>query len=264
MFKLCVDTSYPSFDDDPPLSAEQAVLHEMIRSLAVVASDRLGVTIRAAAVNLPGHNRVHHYGEFSVDAILRDAFAAAGLGYLQILPRNAVMGEPLTFIENSVVAGHGLGLCQPYTADQYCTNGTRRPPEDAYYLIGYYASELEITRTADYWTAYNSWWYGFPTRDLGRDFKHAYADDQQYWDKVRVQLLKSFLPDDVQLRDVVAEVLDMVGQTPALIDDGVDPVYVGALGTAELAKRKPYHDVVPKHPGLIVQPKSDLQGFIGQ
>ncbi|OQO14725.1 hypothetical protein B0A48_00106 [Cryoendolithus antarcticus] len=274
IFWLCVNPIYPGLDDEPLTTASQAILDKMIRSLVEVGAARLGEPIRAAAVSLAGQNQVHHYGESSIDAILKDAFRAAGIEYLQMLSRDAVMGEPLIFVEKSIVAGHGLCLCHPYTANQNCTNGTRPPPEDVYYLIGYYASELEITRTADYWTAYNSWWYGFPTRDLGRDFKHAHADDQQYWDKVRVQLLKSLLPrvshnvtkliyygdfaEDAQLREVVAEVLHMLGQTPALIDDEVDPVYAGALGTAELAKRKPYHDVVPKHPGLIVQPKSDL------
>ncbi|KAK6435468.1 hypothetical protein LTR95_008349 [Oleoguttula sp. CCFEE 5521] len=270
IFWLCVNPKYPSFDDEPLITASQAILDKMIRSLVEVGAARLDEPIKAAAVSLAGYNRVHHYGEFSVDAILQDAFRAAGLKYLRILPREAVMGENLIFVENSVVTGHGLGLCHPYTADQYCTNGTRPPQHDAFYLIGYYANYPDHEAVVGIQQLVVLVPYAQP-RD---SFKHAYADERQYWDKVRVQLLKSFLPgvsanvtkliyygdfaDDVQLWEVVAEVLHMVGQTPALVDDGVDPVYAGALGTAELAKRKPYHDVVPKRPGLIVQPKSDL------
>ncbi|OQO06984.1 hypothetical protein B0A48_07550 [Cryoendolithus antarcticus] len=277
MFKFCVDTRYMRYDgSDTTLEADRLVLVEMVDSLAQLAAAKLGRPVRAAAVSLPAHNRVHHYGEFAVAPILQHAFETAGMEYLPIITWNAAMGEPLIFAENAIVAGHGFGLCQPYTAGSECKNGTRAP-YDVFYLIGYYANELEITRTSRQWSAYQSWWYGFPSEQhLGRDSKHDNPNEEHYWDAVRQRLIKSFPPsghlsynitklifygdyaEDPRLRLEVEELLRAFGQKPLLVDDEINPVYAGALGVAEFAKRKPYFDIEAQHShGLVDQTKPD-------
>ncbi|OQO02304.1 hypothetical protein B0A48_11858 [Cryoendolithus antarcticus] len=278
MFKLCVDTRYMRYSEgDTTLEADRLILVEMVHSLAELAAARLGEPVKAAAVSLPAHNRVHHYGEFAVAPILRNAFETAGLEYLPIITWDAAMGEPLIFAENAIVAGHGFGLCQPYTAGSECKNGTRAP-YDVFYLIGYFQNELEITRTSRQWSAYQSWWYGYPSEQhLGRDSKHDNPDEEHYWDAVRQRLIKSFPPTghlsynmtklvfygdhagDPRLRLEVAKVLQAFGQEPKLIDDGIDPVYAGALGVADFAKRRPYFDIETRYVrGLVDQTKPDM------
>nr|OQO23041.1 hypothetical protein B0A51_10075 [Rachicladosporium sp. CCFEE 5018] len=259
------------------VEADRLILVDMLRALADVAALSLGHPVTSAAVSLPAHNRVHHFGEFAVEPILRNAIQTAGLEYLAIYDRDVTMGEPLVFAENTVVAGHGLGLCQPYTATGMCENGTRAP-YDRYYLIGYYSNELEITRTNSRWSAYDSWWYGFPSiQNLGHEAKHDNPNEEHYWDAVRVQLIKSFGPggspfynltkliyygdfaEDKRLRSEVAQVLRMFREKPEIVEDAVDPVYAGALGIAEFAKRKPYFDIETHETHVLIdQTRPDL------
>ncbi|KAK6432912.1 hypothetical protein LTR95_010916 [Oleoguttula sp. CCFEE 5521] len=276
MFKLCVDTRYTRYDNsDTTLEADRLRRSWENRSEQLQYHSLQNPV--ALTVSLPAHNRVHHYGEFAVAPILRNAFETAGFEYLPIITWDAAMGEPLIFAENGIVAGHGLGLCQPYTAGSECRNGTRAP-YDVFYLIGYFGNELEITRTSRQWSAYQSWWYGFPSEQhLGRDSMHDNPDVEHYWDAVRQRLIKSFSPSghlsynitklifygdyagNPRLRLEVTEVLHAFGQRPQLVDDGIDPVYAGALGVAEFAKRKPYLDIEAQHShSLVDQTKPDL------
>ena len=53
--------------------------------------------------------------------------------------------------------------------------------------------------------------------------------------------------NNTRLRHEVAAILDKFAQTPTWVVDAVDGTYSGALGSAELAKRKPYWDRAYHH-----------------
>lgn len=94
---------------------------------------------------------------------------------------------------------------------------------------------------------------------LAGNMMHVNPDEKYYWEKIKDVLNRLFAeslrykPEKVicygdgcgieQLRYVVDEVLDrFLGSDnhPSWIEDGVDPSFAGAQGTAELVLRKPY------------------------
>lgn len=240
-----------NFGHDEVVST-RVILHEMLRSLKDLGSQRLGQTIQAASVTLPCHNRVHHDRESSVEHIMRDAFSAAELEFLKIVrwPR---AGEPLLFVENSQLAGRGLQLCQPYTTtNQSCELDL---PTEIYLMLGYYGNALEITETGPIEIAYESWFTPRPAWNLGANVKQR---DAFYWKEVRHELIRvvTFFRrnrnitrvltygdhgEDAKLREVIADVLQDTGHSPKWIINKVNGTFSGAFGAAEFSKRQPYY-----------------------
>lgn len=250
-----------------PLKTSRVVLDEMLCSLVTAGSERLGEPIRAAAISLPCHGRVHHYYDVSIEPILRDSFSVVGIEYIRTFS-HSIWGEPLTYPENTIAAGHGLGLCEPY----YNTSISciKAIPDDTYLLVGYYDNALELTRPYDK-VVYSGWAWLYPLWHLGRDarYKGSFGtsssgpDDAYYWEQVRQQLIKVIPPswhnniskvitygpygDDPRLHQEVMSILEHFSDNATWVDDGVDGVFAGALGTAELLKRKPYWDRLGKN-----------------
>jgi len=158
--------------------ASRLVLHEMIRKLVTLATSRLEEPVDAAVVSLPCHTRVRRNLDFSVEEILRNALASTGVEMLRILP-HSIWGEPLIYAENTQVAGHGLGLCQPYTAHDFsCFENVSSLA--MYLLVGYYDNVLELTRTYEDHRAYDDWIHARPAYHLGLEAQHGNPGDPYY------------------------------------------------------------------------------------
>jgi hypothetical protein len=193
-----------------------------------------------------------------MDGLLRAAFAAAELEYIQIA-QFSYSGEPVLFPENSVLAGHDLGLCHPYTSTPDCVrkDGIVTLPTEAYYYVGYYANALEVTVTSQVVIAYGIVPYPYQDHNLGAEELERQSPDV-YWGGVRRLLAMPLVQfahrvptkvimygdsgADEKMKATVQEVLHeyLADKMPEWVDDGVDPVYAGAFGAAEFAKRKPY------------------------
>lgn len=250
MTRVALKSNAPWFDD-----SSVAVLAEMIQSLTTKSSQRLDRTITAASASMPGHTATAPYIQ-PVDRLFRDAFAAVGIEYLQII-KHSYQGEPVIGPEYAILAGHNLGLCQPYNSNQSCVRNSTLPTE-AYYLVGYYSNELEVTATAETTLAYVLHAYPFVNYHLGAQARHRNPDEQYYWEAVREFLSLTLaeyrrVPTKVilygdqshepRLRDIMMAVLEKFfteEEMPEWIDDGLDPTFAGAFGAAEFALRKPY------------------------
>lgn len=245
----------------------------MVRLLRAAAESQLGVAIPAASATLPGAHWTR-----TTNSIIKEAFREADIEYLQIA-QYGQWGEPLIFPENSVLAGHKIGLCHPYTSPHTCLHkGNPDLPCESYYFVGYYGNEIEVTTTSDVYGAYSVNPYPFVDFHLGAEMRHRNPDESYYWEEVRKFLSKPMIqfswrkPSKVilygdrsgepRLRDTVMEVLKSwlkEEEMPDWIDDGLNATFVGAMGAAEFAKRKPFWDADGSVADeLVVQPKRDL------
>jgi hypothetical protein len=188
--------------------------------------------------------------------LIEEAFEAAGLNYIQIVRRSA-WGEPVVFPENSIVAGHGLGLCYPYTSNTPCrgTPDHYLLPTELYYIVGYYRNALEVTATSSVMDAYSVHPSPYLDYNLGADMLKT-EGPEVYWEGVRRFLATTLtwrIPtkvilygefgSDQKMRETVQEALKIyLPNKPEFVEDGLNPMYVGAFGAAEFAKRQPYWD----------------------
>ena len=200
-----------------------------------------------------------------------------GLEYLEIVSAS-YYGEPLLYPENVVLAGHGLGLCQPYTSPYSCLDDeSQLLPGVSYFLVGHHANALEVIITSTTYVAYGVTPGNFLDYNLGAEARHRNPDEEYYWEQVRqllhIPLIRRKLEtpsklvyygdysDDIHLRTVVREVMRSFldeDDMPETVADGIDPVFAGAFGAAEFAKRKPYWDKKDQQSVVSVAPKSDL------
>ena len=248
----------------------------MLRSLVNESEHRLGQPVTAAAVSMPCRNAINHWGSPVAD-LVREAFSWIGLEYLEIVSAS-YYGEPLLYPENVVLAGHGLGLCQPYTSPYSCLDDeSQLLPGVSYFLVGHHANALEVIITSTTYVAYGVTPGNFLDYNLGAEARHRNPDEEYYWEQVRqllhIPLIRRKLEtpsklvyygdysDDIHLRTVVREVMRSFldeDDMPETVADGIDPVFAGAFGAAEFAKRKPYWDKKDQQSVVSVAPKSDL------
>lgn len=227
----------------------------MIQELSTRGSGRLGRSITSAAASIPGHTAIAHWIH-PVDRLLHEAFNANDIEYLQIFDCS-YQGDPVVGPENSILAGHKLGLCDPHKSGNSCVRDDS-PPYERYFLVGYYSNEIEVTATGDTMGPYVVHTYPFVDYNLRAEARYRNPDELYYWEAVRQFLsmpLAEFrrIPTKIimygdrsgepRLRQIVMEVLEKFlreEQMPEWVDNGMDPVFVGALGAAEFALRKPY------------------------
>ncbi|SMY27410.1 unnamed protein product [Zymoseptoria tritici ST99CH_1A5] len=249
-------TKVSTESDFPHCAPCVSTLANMLRSLTTAAADRLGHPVLSASASMPAHIASLHQLVSPLHNLIEEAFATIGLEYVQIV-RFAYSGEPVLFPENSVLAGHGLGLCQPYTSDKSCLGPPehRTLPSEVYYFVGYYANVLEVSLSSTVLTADGVVPHPYLDYDLGaetleRQSPEVYWDSvrrlltiplvAQVWEPTKVIMYGDFGADE-KMKEVVKEVLGKhVPEIPEWVEDGVDPKYVAALGAAEFAKRKPY------------------------
>lgn len=163
---------------------------------------------------------------------------------------------------HAILAGHGLGLCQPWTAEKDCECVKHQKlPEDTYLLVAYYSHGVEVVITEETTSVYDVRSYTFTNYSLGYDSKPSEENlaQEAYWDSMRGFVRNALLehPDykprtailygdkctDVEFQAVLFQVLYQVlgkENQPNWLQDGVDPIFAGALGAAELLKRKTF------------------------
>ena len=253
-----------------------STLIAMLRSLVKQSERVTGHTVTAAAASMPCRNAINHWGSPVAD-LVREAFSWTGLEYLEIVSAS-YYGEPLLYPENVVLAGRNMGLCQPYTSPYSCLDDdSQLLPGVSYFLVGYYANALEVIITSTTYVAYGVTPGNFLDYDLGAEARHRNPDEAFYWEQVRrllhIPLMRRKLKtpsklvfygeysDDIHLRTVVREVIRSFlneEDMPETVADDIDPVFAGALGAAEFAKRKPYWDKKDEQSMMSVAPKSSL------
>lgn len=195
------------------------------------------------------------------NAVLRKAFAgvekSSWLHYEQILYGNE---DNDIHAAQVILAGHGLGLCQPWETEKNC-DCEMYLPREVYLLAAYYSYGVEFVLTEETTSVYDVRAYTYNNYSLG--FRSKPTEEpaiRSYWDDLR-DLLRTVLRDhtglkprtlilygdkctDTGFQAAVDEVLGEVlgSERPQRLRDGVDPTFAGALGAAELAKRKPWRN----------------------
>lgn len=166
---------------------------------------------------------------------------------------------------HSILAGHGLGLCQPWTAEENCDCARNQGLlAEIYLLVGYYSYGVEVVLTEDTASIYDLEAYTHNNYSLGYSSKPSRENVDhwlEYWDDLRDFLRASLLKHpELEPRTLILygdrstdehfqTVLDMVlrqmfgNDRPRLLVGHVDPVFAGALGAAELLKRKRFREV---------------------
>lgn len=190
--------------------------------------------------------------------IMRKAFAgvekSSDLAYEQVLYGNE---DNDIHAAQAILAGHGLGLCQPWEAEKDC-NCEIGSARDVYFLAAYYSNGVEFILTEETTSVYDVQSHTYNNSSLGFQSKPTKElAIASYWNHLR-DLLRTALRDHAGLKPrtlilygdkctdedqvVVDEVLGEVlaPDRPQRLQDGVDPTFAGALGVAELGKRKPY------------------------
>lgn len=119
---------------DPPNATAVAILAEMLDALRSEVEAEIGGSAPSAAITVPHLSQLY-------DTTLQAACDAIHLQCVQIF-QHEDFRESLTHHENALIAGHGLGLCQPYTVTNHNCSLTQRLPSERYYLIGYYADGI--------------------------------------------------------------------------------------------------------------------------
>ncbi|EMC97841.1 hypothetical protein BAUCODRAFT_31846 [Baudoinia panamericana UAMH 10762] len=258
MSKVSLTDDYPYHWWDKQWTV--SVLAPMIEALVSVGEAQLGGPIVAASATMAQRNAISRWGHPATDLVMA-AFSKAKIRYLPIVI-SSYLGEPLLYPENSIQAGHGLGLCRPYNSSQTCLHDGTQPQlaYETYYLVGYYANALEVTSTTPSLSAYGTSPAPKVDYQLGAEMRYEKLDEAYYWEEVRKFLSMPFVNiprrkptkvilygehgSDMRLRETVKDVLKAFMHEDAemvqWVDDGLGPTYVGAMGAAEFAKRKPY------------------------
>ena len=199
--------------------------------------------------------------------IMRQAFAKidtiSHVSYEQVLSSlEGASGD--IHASHAVLAGHGLGLCQPgrRSEEQEDCECEQHLPKNTYLLAAYYSHGIEIILTEETTSVYDLQSYTYNNYSLGYHSKPS--NEQQrayYWDNVREFIRNALLEHpgliprtailygdrctDVEFRTALVEVLyQFLGhENVNWLQDGVDPVFAGALGAAELLKRKRFRQL---------------------
>lgn len=230
------------------------VFASMLHSLRNTAEGRLNHSIQSAVLTVPFLNGI---GQDVGESVIKSAFRQIGMKYIPVHVYRYI-GDPLTYIEDSILAAHRLGLCQPYTVPyEHCPELQR----DSYMFVGYYPDGLEILTTTDGAIAYHPTSYLYSDYSLGSKMQHENPDGAYYWEQVRdlITLALANAPwrnprngklifygscsGDQKMRAIVDDTLRRFlanDEMPNIVNDGVDSIYAGALGAAEFAKRAPY------------------------
>ncbi|KXT00392.1 hypothetical protein AC578_3359 [Pseudocercospora eumusae] len=287
---LMADVSWDKLNHGgPPIVPGSAIstLQHTLEKLMSAGQERLGHPITKAAVSVPASNTISRWGRKPMTDAITAAFSAAGVEFLEILSFPA--DESLLYPANVLLAGHGLGLCQPHTITEHECIADNTPkldmlPAEIYYLVGYHPDALELILTHTTTLAYGVNPVSWPNYNLGAKARGQNPEEEFYWEEVRQLLSSPFIgavPYSVKVtrvilygthgedeklrstvRDVLATFLDPEDPLPVWIEDEVDSTYAGALGAAEFAKRQPYwsaasSEVVSQNT-RIGQPRIDL------
>ncbi|WPB05051.1 uncharacterized protein RHO25_009700 [Cercospora beticola] len=236
----------------------------MFSKLVAASEERTREYVHAATVsypNIPGLVA----NNIGTD-IMRQAFAKieaiVPVSYEQVL--SSVEGASGDIHASpAVLAGHGLGLCQPCKAEQDCVcERHQKLPKETYLMAAYYAHGIEIVLTEETTSVYHLQSYTYSNYSLGYSSKPSSGRDSEqeaYWDDVREFIGNALLEHpglrpgmamlygdrctdkefQAVLRQVLYQVLGEENQ-PMWLQDGVDPIFAGALGAADLLKRKTY------------------------
>lgn len=153
---------YHTKPDAPNESEKIRVLGHMLNYLRQSTEEELGYNILAASTTVPW---LLGLGRCIGDGVVKGAFAAAGMHYIQLLAE-LYRDNPVTLPQNSVLAAHGFGLCRPYDSGPQCSKEDS-PPVANYLLLGYYSVALEVSLTRQTSSAYELYSYQAHNYQLG-------------------------------------------------------------------------------------------------
>ena len=236
----------------------------MFSKLVAASEERTREYVHAATVSYPDIPGVTA-NSIGTD-IMRQAFAKietiSHVSYEQVLSSlEGASGD--MHASHAVLAGHGLGLCQPWKAEQDCEcERNQKLPKETYLLAAYYSHGIEIVLTEETTSVYDLQSYTYSNYSLGRSSKPSSDKDfeqEAYWDNVRDFIRNALLEHhdlrpgtailygnrctDREFQAVLMQILyQELGEDnqPNWFQDGLDPAFAGALGAAELLKRKTY------------------------
>lgn len=222
----------------------------MIQALRIQASVFSGETINAATISIPFLPAL--YGEDTVDA-----FEYLSLTNIEFYPFPQYFPIPSV---SSFYLRNGAELV-PCTADSNRTTcpvegQPLRESEFTALTVTYTRSSLSVG-TAAFTTCYSGYQYGKMSNgnanfELGYDAREDEYGEHAYWEKIKHVLLTTALASASDLTKVIVwgdaagepkfleilrEILDEAVECKELEILSDDPVYGGALGSAEFAKR---------------------------
>ncbi|KAI5361740.1 hypothetical protein Slin14017_G084730 [Septoria linicola] len=233
MFRLSTNSSYRLGADDA------SNMSTMFSRLVEASAQRVHSYIHSATLAYPrltalvADNIEHN--------IMRKAFeeidAASFVAYEQILHSSLDRDNDL-HASHAILAGHGI---------------------DTYLLAAYYSYGVEIVLTEETTSVYDVQSYTYNNYSLGFRSKPSDDGEQAYWDNVQ-DFVRTALLDhpglkprtlilygdkciDKDFQAVLNQVLNQVlgrEDLPRQLLDGVDSTFAGAIGAADLLKRKKY------------------------
>ncbi|GIZ45392.1 hypothetical protein CKM354_000856200 [Cercospora kikuchii] len=257
--------SHLSNDTQYHVGAEEIEnISRMFSKLVAASEERTREYVHAATVSYP--NILGLVANNSGTDIMRQAFAKIEaiipFSYEQVLS-SLEGGSGDIHASHAVLAGHGLGLCQPWTAEEDCEcERHQNLLRETYLLAAYYSHGIEIVLTEETASVYHLQSYSYSNYSLGYSSKPSSDENfeqEAYWENVREFIRDALLehPDlrpgtailygdrctDKEFQAVLVQVLyQVLGEKnqPNWLQDGADPKFAGALGAAELLKRKTY------------------------
>lgn len=218
------------------------VLADVVRHLRSQIEGAFGVRITEAVFTAS-----HLVALYQDD--LQDVAAYLGLRY--VTPRREF--HPLVWETSSVYAGHGRGLCKAWWNATECA--LEPMPQVALLSVHYSRTALTVALATMYggglWEPEYRHSENFT---LGREAMAGYANEEIYWEDVKLQLLTIMVafpafpkPDlvvvtgDAVERDFTehleAALLGNMGRIPEILSG--EPVVVAAKGAAEFMRRGP-------------------------
>jgi hypothetical protein len=251
MFRLSTDPEYRLGAD------EIENIASMLSKLHVAALNRLDTYIHWATLAYPDLPAL--VAENIRNNVFREAFPR-GNNYTEVL-NSSHDGDNDIHAAHAILAGHGLGLCQPWQSEEDCSCEEHQDlPANTYLLVAYYSYGLEMVLTEATRSSYTVQSYTYNNYSLGYKLQPFRRDDwSSYWDDVRVFMRTTLRKHpgsrprtlilygdrstdgmfQVALEEVLLQVLGC-DDLPHRLLDGVDPVYGGAIGAADMLKRNRY------------------------
>ncbi|CAK1364828.1 unnamed protein product [Cercospora beticola] len=153
----------------------------MFSKLVAASEERTREYVHAATVsypNIPGLVA----NNIGTD-IMRQAFAKieaiVPVSYEQVLSSlEGASGD--IHASHAVLAGHGLGLCQPWKAEQDCVcERHQKLPKETYLMAAYYAHGIEIVLTEETTSVYHLQSYTYSNYSLGYSSKPSSDGDSE-------------------------------------------------------------------------------------
>jgi hypothetical protein len=237
-----------------PASKEAHILGTMVKELRQRTEQILGHPIKAAVASFP--KLIALYEEE-----VWDSFEWAGLEHMQIRPSGG-----MTYQFTANCAANGLGLCSNYTDVDGCMRELRNIRQGQSEFNVRYTNDAFVVEWPILQSAY--YWYIVPTRivqdnELGSRTANR-TDD--YWQHMRERISQLILlregswkyqppahvfvtgegAGDETFRQLLRDACTFRGNDPTFHDS--DTLFMGAKGSAELAKRAVYLNPINRDP----------------